>query len=230
MTSPLDIAVYPKQFKRHVRDWVSHVTSMIGAFPFLSGRCARPPSGAATLLHNRTVTEANASDKVGAKDPRLVTGRCSEPSRTPRLSMHSSTRSRSVDMSIARRNRPLCSLPRCPGRLLTVWETQLTEEMAMADAATLHDAFVDELRDVYDAEKQLTKALPKIAEAADLLQQTLGEEKAADRKLSSLAEGGINQEAADAAHPGEDEDASEPPPAARQKQSSAVGGKRLSRR
>jgi ferritin-like metal-binding protein YciE len=230
-------------------------------------------------------------------------------------------------MSITRRNRPLCSLPRCPGRLLTVWEIQLTEEMAMADAATLHDAFVDELRDVYDAEKQLTKALPKMAkaasssglrtaleahleetrghverleevfanldekvrgkhcdgiagiieegkaimeqdfdeatmdacliaggqraehyemaaygtlvawaramghtEAADLLQQTLGEEKAADRKLSSLAEGGINREAADAAHPGEDEDASEPPPAARQKQFSAVGGKRLSRR
>ena len=38
-------------------------------------------------------------------------------------------------------------------------------------------------------------------EAADLLQETLDEEKAADEKLSSLAEGGINQEAADAAHP-----------------------------
>ena len=35
-------------------------------------------------------------------------------------------------------------------------------------------------------------------EVADLLQQTLDEEKAADEKLSSLAEGGINQEAADA--------------------------------
>jgi ferritin-like metal-binding protein YciE len=33
-------------------------------------------------------------------------------------------------------------------------------------------------------------------EAADLLQQTLDEEKAADEKLSGLAEGGINQEAA----------------------------------
>ena len=45
-------------------------------------------------------------------------------------------------------------------------------------------------------------------EAADLLQETLDEEKAADRKLSTLAEGGINREAADAAHPeekGEDE-------------------------
>ena len=41
-------------------------------------------------------------------------------------------------------------------------------------------------------------------DAAKLLQQTLDEEKAADKKLSSLAEGGINQEAADAAHPEED--------------------------
>ena len=36
----------------------------------------------------------------------------------------------------------------------------------MADAGTLHDAFLDELRDTYDAEKQLTKALPKLAKAA----------------------------------------------------------------
>jgi ferritin-like metal-binding protein YciE len=168
---------------------------------------------------------------------------------------------------------------------------------------TLHDAFIDELRDVYDAEKQLTKALPKLAkaatsdalrmafeehleqtrghverieqiltgldekvrgkhcdgiagiieegksvmeeefddmtmdaclvasgqraehyemaaygtliawasamghdDAADLLRQTLEEEKAADRKLTELAEGGINQEAADLAHPGEEEE------------------------
>jgi len=173
----------------------------------------------------------------------------------------------------------------------------------MADAGTLHDAFIDELRDAYDAEKQLTKALPKLAkaatnaklrsafethlketqgqiarleqvfasldekvrgkhcdgiagiieegksvmgedfdettmdacliaagqraehyemaaygtlvawaqamghaEAAKLLQQTLDEEKAADKKLSSLAEGGINQSAADVAHPEEDEE------------------------
>jgi ferritin-like metal-binding protein YciE len=165
----------------------------------------------------------------------------------------------------------------------------------MADAGTLHDAFIDELRDTYDAEKQLTKALPKLAkaatnaklrqafeshltethgqiarleqvfesldekvrgkhcdgiagiieegksimeedfaektmdacliaagqraehyemaaygtlvawaqamghtDAAKLLQQNLDEEKAADRKLSALAEGGINKGAADA--------------------------------
>ena len=167
----------------------------------------------------------------------------------------------------------------------------------MAGSTTLHDAFIDELRDTYDAEKQLTKALPKLAkassnpklreaferhldetqgqierleqvfetlnerprgkhcdgiagiieegksimeegfdettmdacliaagqraehyemaaygtlvawaqamghtEAANLLQETLDEEKAADEKLSSLAEGGINQGAADLAH------------------------------
>jgi ferritin-like metal-binding protein YciE len=173
----------------------------------------------------------------------------------------------------------------------------------MAATGTLHDAFIDELRDSYDAEKQLTKALSKLAkaasnpelreafethleetqghvdrlervfesidekargkhcdgiagiieegksimeedfddttmdacliaagqraehyemaaygtliawaeamghtEAAKLLQDTLDEEKAADKKLSSLAEGGINQTAADAAHPDNDEE------------------------
>jgi ferritin-like metal-binding protein YciE len=178
----------------------------------------------------------------------------------------------------------------------------------MAAPGTLHDAFIDELRDSYDAEKQLTKALPKMAkaasspglraafeshlaetrghvarleevfgilgekvrgkhcdgiegiieegksvmeedfdettmdacliaggqraehyemaaygtlvawarvmghtEAADLLQETLDEEKAADEKLTALAEGGINQEAADTAHPESDEEAAAAP-------------------
>src|SRR6187200_1493594 len=36
----------------------------------------------------------------------------------------------------------------------------------MAEEGTLHDAFIDELRDTYDAEKQLTKALAKLAKAA----------------------------------------------------------------
>ena len=173
----------------------------------------------------------------------------------------------------------------------------------MAEAGTLHDAFINELRDTYDAERQLTKALAKLAkaasapelqeafqshleetqgqiqrldqvfetleekargkhcdgiagiieegkaimeedfddatmdacliaagqraehyemaaygtlvawaralghdEAADLLQQTLDEEKAADEKLSGLAEGGINQSAADAGQTGDDSD------------------------
>lgn len=174
----------------------------------------------------------------------------------------------------------------------------------MASQGTLHDAFLDELRDAYNAEKQLTKALPKLAKAATaeqlrqaftshleetrghlakleqvfgslgekvrgkhcdgmagiieegksvmeedfddstmdacliasgqraehyemaaygtlvawaqamghdeavgLLEQILAEEKAADQKLSSLAEGGINASAASTAHPDEDGDA-----------------------
>jgi hypothetical protein len=36
----------------------------------------------------------------------------------------------------------------------------------MANAGTMHDAFVEELRDTYDAEKQLVKALPRMAKAA----------------------------------------------------------------
>ena len=171
----------------------------------------------------------------------------------------------------------------------------------MAKNGTLHDAFIDELRDAYDAEKQVLKALPKMARAASspelrsafenhleetrgqvarleqvfgsldekvrgkhcdgvagiieegkkvmeedfddttmdacliaaaqrvehyemaaygtlvawaeamghndaaaLLRETLDEEKAADEKLTEVAESGVNQEAADAAH-GEDE-------------------------
>ena len=173
----------------------------------------------------------------------------------------------------------------------------------MTQAGTLHDAFIDELRDSYDGEKQLTKALAKLAkaatspqlreafeahleetqgqivrleqvfalleekargkhcdgiagiidegksimeedfdettmdacliaagqraehyemaaygtlvawanamghtEAAQLLQQTLDEEKAADKKLSGLAEGGINQGAAGAADADDEEE------------------------
>jgi ferritin-like metal-binding protein YciE len=175
----------------------------------------------------------------------------------------------------------------------------------MPEQKSLHDMFIDELRDAYDAEKQLTKALPKLARAAvsdelreafeshltetqghvtrleqvfasleekprgkhcdgiagiieegkgvieedieesaidacliaagqraehyeiaaygslvawaramdhadvaHILEETLDEEKAADEKLTSLAEGGINEEAAHAAH-GEEEDAPE---------------------
>jgi ferritin-like metal-binding protein YciE len=194
----------------------------------------------------------------------------------------------------------------------------------MAEMGTLHDAFLDELRDTYDAEKQLTKALPKMVkastsaalrdafeahleetrqqverleqvfesldekargkhcdgmagiieegkaileenfdetttdacliaaaqrvehyemaaygtlvawarvlehtEAADLLQETLDEEKAADEKLSAIAEGGINQAAADVAHEGEDEGDQE---ADDEEEVGAAPGKRSSRR
>jgi ferritin-like metal-binding protein YciE len=196
--------------------------------------------------------------------------------------------------------------------------------MTMAEAGTLHDAFLDELRDTYDAEKQLTKALPKLAkaaasedlrtafethleetrghverleqvfelldekvqgkhcdgiagiidegksimeedfdeatmdacliaagqraehyemaaygtlvawargmghtEAATLLQETLDEEKAADEKLTSLAEGGINQTAAEAAHPSDQEEEEEED---RRRAGSAAAAQRSSRR
>ena len=55
---------------------------------------------------------------------------------------------------------------------------------------TLHDALIDLGHD----------------EDAELLRQTLDEEKGADR---SLAEGGINQSAADAAEPEDEEDGDE---------------------
>ena len=197
----------------------------------------------------------------------------------------------------------------------------------MAEAGTLHDAFIDELRDTYDAERQLTKALAKLAkaasspplrdafeshltethgqidrleqvfesldekvrgkhcdgiagiieegkaimeedfdddtmdacliaagqraehyemaaygtlvawarsmghdEAADLLQETLDEEKAADEKLSSLAEGGINQAAADTAHPDADEDEEAIAVGAGTKKKTATNGKTSARR
>lgn len=191
--------------------------------------------------------------------------------------------------------------------------------MAASKTKTMHDMFLDELRDTYDAEKQLIKALPKMAktasapelraaftahlnetrgqverlesvfasldqkprgkhcsgmagileegkaileeelddttmdacliagaqraehyemaaygtlvawahamnhaEAAELLEQTLDEEKAADQKLSSLAEGGINQEAADLAHPPDEDDDDDMAEAAPMKKSAAA--------
>jgi ferritin-like metal-binding protein YciE len=198
----------------------------------------------------------------------------------------------------------------------------------MAETGTLHDAFLDELRDAYDAEKQLTKALPKMAkaasspglrkafeahleetrgqidrleqvfasldekvrgkhcdgiagiidegkavmeedfdeatmdacliaggqraehyemaaygtlvawaramghtEAANLLQETLKEEKAADQKLSSLAEDGINREAADAVHPeDDDEDETAVTTSPRNKSSKSTAAMKASRR
>ena len=196
----------------------------------------------------------------------------------------------------------------------------------MADAGTLHDAFLDELRDTYDAEKQLLKALPKMAkaatspelrsafeshleetrghverleqvfdtldetakgkhcdgiagiieegklvmeedfddstmdacliaggqraehyemaaygtlvawaqamghnEAAMLLQETLDEEKAADEKLASLAEDGINQEAAALAHPADDDEEEDRRPAKSRRGGAAVMAKKSRR-
>ena len=67
----------------------------------------------------------------------------------------------------------------------------------MADK-TLHDAFIDELRDTYDAEKQLIKALPKLARAASSaklraafeshLNQTRGQVTRLEKVFASLDE------------------------------------------
>jgi len=67
-------------------------------------------------------------------------------------------------------------------------------------------------------------------EAAMLLQENLDEEKAADEKLSDLAEGGINQEAADIAHPAdEDEEEEDRRPAKSRKSGAAVMAKKSRR-
>jgi len=68
----------------------------------------------------------------------------------------------------------------------------------MAEAKTLHDAFIDELRDAYDAEKQLLKALAKMAKKAsadDLsvafeshLGETRGQVDKLERVFASLGE------------------------------------------
>ena len=65
----------------------------------------------------------------------------------------------------------------------------------MAESGTLHDAFLDELRDAYDAEKQLTKALPKLAKAAtspvlrDAFQTHLEETRGHVDRLEQVMEG-----------------------------------------
>src|SRR3981081_4134395 len=65
----------------------------------------------------------------------------------------------------------------------------------MAETGTLHDAFLDELRDAYDAEKQLTKALPKMAKAAtspvlrDAFQAHLEETRGHVERLEQVMEG-----------------------------------------
>src|SRR4026207_2359644 len=64
----------------------------------------------------------------------------------------------------------------------------------MAEAGTLHDAFIDELRDAYDAEKQLTKALAKLAKASsnpklrDAFETHLGETEGQIQRLEQVFE------------------------------------------
>ena len=68
----------------------------------------------------------------------------------------------------------------------------------MPRTKTLQDAFIEELRDAYDAEKQLTKALPKMAKAAassdlrtafkDHLKETEGQIKRLEKAFATLGE------------------------------------------
>jgi len=68
----------------------------------------------------------------------------------------------------------------------------------MAEADTLHDAFIDELHDIYDAEHQLTKALPKLAKTASAaplrdafeshLRETQGHIKRLEQVFTTLEE------------------------------------------
>jgi ferritin-like metal-binding protein YciE len=68
----------------------------------------------------------------------------------------------------------------------------------MSDNGTLHDAFLDELRDSYDAEKQLVKALPKLAKSAtnpklkqafeSHLEETRGHVKLLEQVFEALGE------------------------------------------
>jgi ferritin-like metal-binding protein YciE len=68
----------------------------------------------------------------------------------------------------------------------------------MSKMATMDDLFLDEISDLYDAEKQLTKALPKMAKAAsseqlreafeEHLTQTEGHVERLDQIFESLAQ------------------------------------------
>ena len=60
-------------------------------------------------------------------------------------------------------------------------------------------------------------------DAADLLQENLDEEKAADAQAVSLAEGGINDEAASTAHPAEDDEDEDAEPVLVPKKAAAAG-------
>jgi ferritin-like metal-binding protein YciE len=68
----------------------------------------------------------------------------------------------------------------------------------MAKSSTLHDAWLDELRDLYNAEKQVAKALPKMIKAANAapladafqshLKETLGQIQRLEQVFESVGE------------------------------------------
>ena len=59
----------------------------------------------------------------------------------------------------------------------------------MAEAGTLHDAFIDELRDTYDAEKQLTKVLSKLAKRRQIRTAARATSKAVSRMHGRVLQG-----------------------------------------
>ena len=59
------------------------------------------------------------------------------------------------------------------------------------DIETMNDLFVHQLQDIYYAEQQLGRN-----DAATILQKTPDEEKATDKKLTTLAESKVNLRAA----------------------------------
>jgi ferritin-like metal-binding protein YciE len=73
-------------------------------------------------------------------------------------------------------------------------------------AETLNELFLDEIRDLYDAEKQLTKALPKMAKAAsseelraafeEHLEQTQGHVERLEEIFEALGEKGAGKKCA----------------------------------
>src|SRR5437868_2648053 len=75
-----------------------------------------------------------------------------------------------------------------------------TEALAMSSMQSLEDLMQDELKDIYDAEKQLTKALPKLAKKAsneelrDALQTHLQETEGHIERLEQSANEGEDEE------------------------------------
>jgi Mn-containing catalase len=70
----------------------------------------------------------------------------------------------------------------------------VTESSPLVDANGLSELLIDELRDILHAEKQLTKALPKMAEAArfdqlrELFEQHLAETEKQVERLNECFE------------------------------------------
>ena len=76
----------------------------------------------------------------------------------------------------------------------------------MAKVTTMEELFLDEIRDLYDAEKQLTKALPEMAKAAtseelrnafeEHLEQTKNQVQRLERIFEGLGEKGTGKKCA----------------------------------